>query len=486
MSQMKKTKKQAVYSNISIVIPIYNEADLLKKAIPDFIKYAEKTYPGSEIILVENGSSDGSREAVDELAKRFNTVRALHLPKPFYGAALRAGLLTASKPSVIKLDADWLNIEFMEGSLPLLKDFAIVAGSKSLRPELDKRPWMRKIGSKLLTSVLNRFFGYTGGDSRGLKAFRRKEMLELLEQSVSDEIIESEMMLRAFRMGMPATEIPVAIEEVRAPRISFFRRCGMVARELLKLYGAIKATKDTKKSELHADDAGLNPKSNAAIENLIKKGYLQSTSLMVNTPYSAEAAKMLSKYPEVVVFMHFNLTTGRSVATPQAIPSLVNKDGEFRSAKGKFVLNCATGRVKKADVAAEFEAQWSKLESFGIKIQGIDTEQHTHSLEPVASIVEAATQKNGVKMIRNYNRMKTQTIKGTIKFRLLMLLARLTSLRYNRNFQLPVSWQGDSWKSYVVASWEPLNLSRLSNETIVIHPGGAFDHELKPTPQWQK
>ncbi len=478
---MKESSKSPKFSQVSVVVPIYNEIELLGVNIPDFIKYVQKNYSDSEVVLVENGSDDGSAQAVDGLAKLFKIVRVVHLPKPFYGAAMRAGMLEVSKPKVVKLDADWLNIQFMEAALPLLEDFAIVSGSKDLRPDLDKRPFVRKAGSKLLTYVLNHFFGYSGGDSRGLKAFRRQEMLELLNESVSDEIIESEMMLRAFRAGIPATEIPVAIEEIRPPRISFAKRCLIVARELIKLYQAVRSTKSVVKRGLHADDAGLSPEVNNTIQDLLKKGRLQSVSLMVNSPHSAQAAKILAKYPQVEVFFHFNLTSGQPVAAPQDIPSLVNKQGQFAAVRQKFVLHCVAGKVKKDDVVNEFKAQWQRLTELGINVQGIDSEQHAHSLEPAASVVADFAHKNHIKTIRNFGQMRTVTLSGGFRLKLLKLAARLTSLRYNRTLVLPPSWRGRTWKSFAMASWEPINLRKVTPDTILaIHPKAGFDETITP------
>lgn len=468
---------------ISLIIPIYNEQKILEPELTAFIKRLDKRLNlPYEIILSENGSTDSTLKIAKRLAKDFSFIKVLHSAKPHFGYAFRAGAEHSSFRYVYLLNADWLEDRFVQKALSPLKKNSVVIGSKVLAGAEDKRPIIRKAASYLLTHVLRWFFAYHGSDSHGLKAFDRKVLLKLLKQCECDEIIESELLLRANRAGYKISEIAVSVKEIRAPRISVFRRCFMILNELVKLYRVMQQA-DKSSILYHADDLGLNQRVNEKIFALIKQNKLQSVSLLPNMPGFLRAAGMIRKMRTAPpVFLHFNLIEGQPVSRAESIPTLVNSNGGFLGRK-MLIRKIALGRIKKTDVERELLAQYKKVIKAKVLINGLDSHQHFHAFTPIAEAALKITTQEKISHIRSYGAMKTTTIIGRFKYQLLKLSARWSRLVYCSSLKLPPTWQGSKKSPLYIASWEKVKLSKIrKGGTVVFHPGTSYD-KLPITPK---
>ena len=98
-------------SGISIIIPVYNESELIKSISMKLLTDIKKSNNVSdfEIILIENGSSDNSDLLVDELSRMDERIMSLHLDKPDYGLALKTGIKHASKELIINFSIDFID-----------------------------------------------------------------------------------------------------------------------------------------------------------------------------------------------------------------------------------------------------------------------------------------------------------------------------------------------------------------------------------------
>ena len=77
---------------------------------------------------------------------------------------------------------------------------------------------------------------------------------------------------------------------------------------------------------MNGDDFGITRGVNAAMIDCFSKGYLSSTSMMVNMPAAKEASELMKAYPKLSVGIHLNLTVGKPLTD---CPSLVKADGTF-------------------------------------------------------------------------------------------------------------------------------------------------------------
>ena len=171
MNTTKQTNLEAL--EISIVIPLYNEREnlvLLDQEITKNIKPLNKSY---EVILVDDGSIDGSSELIRALQKNNSNLRLIRFGHNHgQTAAFAAGFDKARGDIIVTMDADLQN---SPSDIPLLltaiKDYDVVCGWRHKRND----PWIKKISSKVANSVRNSLSEESIADTGcSLKAFRRE------------------------------------------------------------------------------------------------------------------------------------------------------------------------------------------------------------------------------------------------------------------------------------------------------------------------
>jgi glycosyltransferase involved in cell wall biosynthesis len=228
---------------ISIVIPVFEEEGILHAAIVDLRERLSPHGLSIEIVLAENGSTDGTVEVARTLAAKFPEVRWISIDEPNYGAALRRGIEEARAPIVVCEEIDLCDVDFLLRAVALLEqdqaDF--VVGSKLLPGARDERPALRHAASVVYSAALRGLLGFRGTDTHGLKAFRRDVVLPILRACLVDkDVLASELVLRAERAGVRLLEIPVRVKELRPPSIDLVRRLPGVATRLARLWWAMR------------------------------------------------------------------------------------------------------------------------------------------------------------------------------------------------------------------------------------------------------
>jgi glycosyltransferase involved in cell wall biosynthesis len=229
---------------VTVVIPVFNEAKIVGPALEELSHKLDALGWEYELLLTENGSTDGTREALEALSQRLPRLRALHTDEPNYGKALRRGILEARGAVVICDEIDLCDTAFYQRALPLLEEGAdLVVGSKAMRGAGDERPLLRRLATRVMTLLLWLATGFKGTDTHGLKAFKRERLLEVARCCVVDrDLFASELVIRAGRMGRDVREIPIQLREKRPPSINLLRRVPRVLKGLVKLGWTIRVT----------------------------------------------------------------------------------------------------------------------------------------------------------------------------------------------------------------------------------------------------
>ncbi len=228
---------------VSILIPIYNEEGLLHSSVVDLHDRLLAFNFEYELLLMENGSTDKTAHVARELCQKFPQVRLIQSPSANYGHALRTGILEARGRYVICDEIDLCDTDFYREALDILRQQAtvLVIGSKLIGGARDARPFFRHATSHVYTALLRILFDFRGTDTHGLKAFRREELLGVVQACVVDQdVFASELVLRTYRAGLAVREIPVQIAEKRPPSINLTRRIPAVLKNLVKLTWAIR------------------------------------------------------------------------------------------------------------------------------------------------------------------------------------------------------------------------------------------------------
>ena len=225
-------------NSFSIVIPIYNEEEILEKQVKKLISEVDRVLPNSEyeLVLVENGSTDNTLAVAKKLSNEISHINVVHLDNPSYGQAFKEGVREAKYDIVVQFDIDFWDTDFLDISLLLLGRYDFVIGSKNLGTSRDKRPLTRKILSKFLEVFLKYYFNVPFSDTHGIKAMKRKLILPFIDDVQSENhFFDSELLIMCHYQRYSFKELPVSLEEIRATRFSFLVRTMQTIREFVGL-----------------------------------------------------------------------------------------------------------------------------------------------------------------------------------------------------------------------------------------------------------
>ena len=202
----------------SVVIPCFNEAARIGATIRATLDYLYKNSPESELIVVNDGSTDATGAiARDILSGAKITTRLLeNFPNRGKGAAVRSGLLAAQKPIALFSDAD---LSTPLGETPKViepianGDVDIAFGSRGLNRRLigQHQPWRREQAGRIFNLLVRLTTGLPFRDTQcGFKAFRMDVCRPILEVARIDGFaFDVELLFLAHRAGLRLREIPV-------------------------------------------------------------------------------------------------------------------------------------------------------------------------------------------------------------------------------------------------------------------------------------
>jgi glycosyltransferase involved in cell wall biosynthesis len=158
--------------DLSVVVPVYDEKDNLHRLVQELEQVLESLRLQYEILLVDDGSRDGSTEIIASLARTREPVRGLHFRRNAgQTAAFDAGFKHARGRWVVTIDADLQNDPADIGSLlDALSEHDAVVGYRRKRED----NWVRRLSSRIANAIRNRLSGDDIIDTGcSLKAFRR-------------------------------------------------------------------------------------------------------------------------------------------------------------------------------------------------------------------------------------------------------------------------------------------------------------------------
>ena len=219
--------------DISVVVPVHNEASYLPEALPRLFGELAEVPATVEVILAENGSTDGTADLAEEMSERFPTLSVLRLPDPDYGAAMRAGFLAANGEWRVNFDIDYFSGAFLAEVVAIGADADLVLASKRAEGADDQRSLLRRLATRVFNLLLRALFRSTVTDTHGMKAVRA-EVVEQLADKVrsTKDLFDTELVVRAERAGFRIREVPALVVE---DRVTAQGLLGRVPRTLLGL-----------------------------------------------------------------------------------------------------------------------------------------------------------------------------------------------------------------------------------------------------------
>jgi dolichyl-phosphate beta-glucosyltransferase len=228
----------------SIVIPCFNEAARIAKTLSATLDYLAAAAPESELIVVNDGSTDATATIAREVLSNTKIATRLleNFPNRGKGAAVRSGLLAAQKPIGLFSDAD-LSTPLEETPKliePISDDQIDVAfGSRALDRSLIgiRQPWRREHAGRVFNLLVRVATRLPFWDTQcGFKAFRLDVCRPIIEAARIDGFaFDVELLYLAQRAGLRIREIPVRWNHAEGSKVRFIHDSLRMLREVIAL-----------------------------------------------------------------------------------------------------------------------------------------------------------------------------------------------------------------------------------------------------------
>jgi dolichyl-phosphate beta-glucosyltransferase len=200
----------------SVVIPAYNEAARLPRYLDEVIAFFDGRGDRYEVVVVDDGSRDGTAAVAAAVAAAHPAVRLLRLPENRgKGAAVRAGMLAARGDFRLFADADGATAiaELKRLEPALARGVDVVIGSRALPdPSVSVRARRRrKLAGRIFNAIVSRLgLGPIADSQCGFKCFRARAADDLFGALETTGFgFDVELLLRARRRGYTVAEVAV-------------------------------------------------------------------------------------------------------------------------------------------------------------------------------------------------------------------------------------------------------------------------------------
>jgi glycosyltransferase involved in cell wall biosynthesis len=229
----------------SLVVPAFNEADRIGQNLRDALAYLQATSPESELIVVNDGSTDATSDIVREVFAApgpISTRLIEHSPNRGKGAAVRDGLLAATKQIGLFSDADFSTP--IDETPKLIEPIAageldVAFGSRALDRRLigHRQPWRREQGGRVFNLIVRLATGLPFWDTQcGFKAFRLDVFRPILERAETEGFgFDVELLYLARKENLRMREIPVRWNHYDGSKVDFARDSLRMLREIAAL-----------------------------------------------------------------------------------------------------------------------------------------------------------------------------------------------------------------------------------------------------------
>jgi hopanoid biosynthesis associated protein HpnK len=151
---------------------------------------------------------------------------------------------------------------------------------------------------------------------------------------------------------------------------------------------------------VNADDFGWTAGVNRGIAEAHRNGIVTSASLLANGEAFAEAVELARATSGLGVGVHLNLNDGPPVARREAVPTLVNDEGQFEGGPDGLLLKIATRGLSIREVEMEWGAQISKVREAGVEPTHLDGHKHVHMLPGLFEVALRLAKRHGIGAIR--------------------------------------------------------------------------------------
>lgn len=193
---------------LSIALPCYNEEKNIEHTVRDVLAWFQQDAVDGEVILVDDGSTDGSAAICDQLASEHEHVRVIHLGKnEGYGTAVCTGLDACEKEYIAFMDSDGqFSPSDFSKLLPHLEPFDCVVGRRRKRAD----PFLRKVNAKLFGFLVFAILGVWIRDVNcAMKIFKRDIWKTIRPRVATGALVNAEVFYRMRKNGIQWKQVDV-------------------------------------------------------------------------------------------------------------------------------------------------------------------------------------------------------------------------------------------------------------------------------------
>lgn len=216
-------------ASVDVVIPVLNEAHVLERSVVKVREYLHAAFPyRAAIVIVDNGSTDGTDKVAEDLCSRHRDVTMYHLDVPGRGRALRYAWLQSNADAVCYMDVDLsTHLSFLNplaGAI-LEERYDIAVGSRLLPQSQTSRSFLRQVISVGYNWTVKAALHTAFSDAQcGFKALSRAAVQAMVPQ-VQDQswFFDTELLVLAEKQGLRIKDLPVTWTEDDDSRVKIMR-----------------------------------------------------------------------------------------------------------------------------------------------------------------------------------------------------------------------------------------------------------------------
>jgi glycosyltransferase involved in cell wall biosynthesis len=228
-------------SKVSLVLPAYNEVRNLRRAVEETTAFLVRMDQNFEIIIVEDGSTDGTAKMAESLAASDTRIRFMHHSERLgRGRALTEAFKQSAGSILAYMDVDLsTDIRFLESLIRAITEGNDVAtGSRALPGSRVSRSLKRSMTSMIYNDLVRLLFRSSIRDHQcGFKAFSQEGLFKILDEVDSRHWFwDTEILILATRRGLSIKEFPVVWREGEKTEVSLMRDFIEMGLNMLKLW----------------------------------------------------------------------------------------------------------------------------------------------------------------------------------------------------------------------------------------------------------
>jgi glycosyltransferase involved in cell wall biosynthesis len=231
---------------VTVVLPAYNEAGELEATVDKVTQALNQFTRSYEVIIAEDGSTDGTDRLAEALAEKNPFVKHIHGEKRLgRGTALKNAFKHSRGEVLVYMDLDLAtDLKHLKPLVEAVKfeGYEFATGSRMLHESTVKRSGTRNLASKTYNFMVRAVLGSKVKDHQcGFKAFQREPLMQILDEVGANHWFwDTEILVRAHRRGYRIKEIPVSWMGGRETKVRLLQDSLSMGWQILSLWWHLK------------------------------------------------------------------------------------------------------------------------------------------------------------------------------------------------------------------------------------------------------